>query len=87
MSLPRPRSPASANPLAAPRSEPRGVEELIRLPGVGRRAAERIVSYREAHGPFDSEWDLMRVEGFDDHRVHQIKARIRTPRATNGAVR
>jgi hypothetical protein len=29
----------------------------------------------------------MRVEGFDDHRIHQIKARRRQPRVMNGASR
>jgi competence protein ComEA len=63
------------------------IEELVQLPGVGRRSAERILRHREANGPFASVWELARVEGFDDHRIHQIKVRIHAPRTTNGAMR
>jgi competence protein ComEA len=31
-----------------------GVAELDRLPGVGPVTAQRIVAYREQHGPFTS---------------------------------
>jgi ATP-binding cassette subfamily B protein len=90
-SAPAPARPAPDSSKAAVSLVPilnnAGVEELLELPGVGRRAAERIVSYREANGPFASEWDLMRVEGFDDHRVHQIKTRIAIHPVANGAVR
>ena len=64
-----------------------GVADLMRLPGVGRMAAERIVADREANGPFASDWDLVRVEGFDDHRIHQMKVRARTMKAVGGTVR
>ena len=52
------------------------VEELVKLTGVGRRAAERIVEYREQHGPFASVQALIKVEGFHAERVkrflHQV---------------
>lgn len=48
------------------------VEELVRLPGVGRRAAERIVSHREAHGPFGSLEDLHQIEGWHAERIRRI---------------
>ena len=47
-------------------------EELRNLPGVGVRAAERIVAHREKHGPFASVGDLEAVEGFDHHRVARL---------------
>jgi competence protein ComEA len=53
------------------------VRELIRLPGVGRRAAKRIVGEREANGPFQSIADLERVHGFDEHRVRRLWERAK----------
>ena len=48
------------------------VDELITLPGVGRRAAERIVAHREANGPFSSLEDLQAVEGWHAERIRRI---------------
>lgn len=53
------------------------VDELSRLPGVGKAAAARIVAHREAHGPFGSLRQLEAVEGFDGGRVARL-----SPRAT-----
>src|SRR5262245_63946185 len=39
------------------------VAELVVLPGLGERLAERIVADREARGPFRAVEDLARVEG------------------------
>ena len=60
------------------------VEDLAQLPGVGRLTAERIFADRQANGPFGSDWDLVRVEGFDEHRIHQMKVRLRA-RKTAGS--
>lgn len=49
-----------------------GIDELVQLPGVGRRAAERIVAHREAHGPFGSLDDLHAVEGWHAERIRRI---------------
>jgi competence protein ComEA len=38
-------------------------EELERLPGIGPALAARIVAHREAHGPFRTVDDLLRVSG------------------------
>jgi len=40
-----------------------GVKELMSLSGIGHKVAERIVEYREAHGPFKKPEDLKKVEG------------------------
>ncbi len=53
------------------------VTELQNLPGVGVRAAERIVAHRERNGNFVMVSDLTAVEGFDEHRVSRL-----APRAT-----
>ena len=36
--------------------------ELMKLEGVGPTAAERIIAYREAHGPFKRAQDLEKVD-------------------------
>jgi competence ComEA-like helix-hairpin-helix protein len=74
---PPPRDPVAPAP---PRSAGDGrvnlntasVDELMLLPGLGRRAAERIVAHREANGPFTSLDDLHGVEGFHDERIRRI---------------
>jgi competence protein ComEA len=40
-----------------------GVKELMSLRGIGHKVAERIVEYRDAHGPFKKPEDLKKVEG------------------------
>lgn len=39
------------------------VKELMKLSGVGRSVAERIVQYRDAHGAFKKAEELRKVEG------------------------
>ncbi|MFL5895564.1 MAG: helix-hairpin-helix domain-containing protein [Thermoleophilaceae bacterium] len=53
-----------------------GVDELMQLPGVGRQAAERIVAYREAHGPFSTIEDLQAIEGFHSERVQRLAGHV-----------
>jgi competence protein ComEA len=38
--------------------------QLARLPGVGLKAAQRIIEYRTEHGAFAKATDLMQVKGF-----------------------
>ena len=42
------------------------VEELTDLQKIGVKTAERIVAYRQAHGPFDTVADLKNVKGIGD---------------------
>ena len=49
------------------------VEELMTLPGVGRRAAERIVAHREARGGFGSLEELTEIEGFHAERINRLR--------------
>ncbi len=37
--------------------------ELMKLEGVGASVAQKIIAYREAHGPFKRVHDLEKVEG------------------------
>lgn len=43
------------------------------LPGIGPTLAQRIVEYRELHGPFRSVEDLKNVSGIGERRFEQIK--------------
>jgi competence protein ComEA len=52
------------------------VKELMTLAGVGRKVAQRIVDYRDAHGPFKKPDDLRRVDGVTDALWEKNRARI-----------
>ncbi|HEX4733789.1 MAG TPA: helix-hairpin-helix domain-containing protein [Thermoleophilaceae bacterium] len=72
---PAPGVPASAAPVDG---KPRvninlaSIDELTQLPGIGRRAAERIVDWREEYGEFASLGDLGQVDGFTPDRIRQL---------------
>ncbi|MEA2492114.1 MAG: competence protein ComEA, partial [Thermoleophilaceae bacterium] len=48
------------------------MDDLMTLPGIGRRAAERLIAHREANGPFTSLDELHAVEGFHEERIQRI---------------
>jgi competence protein ComEA len=52
------------------------VKELMKLQGVGRGLAEKIVQYRDAHGPFKKATDLRKVEGVGDGLWEKNRERI-----------
>jgi len=52
------------------------VKELMKLQGVGRSLAEKIVQYRDAHGLFKKAVDLRKVEGLGDALWEKNRARI-----------
>lgn len=47
--------------------------ELEALPGIGPSLAQRIVAYREEHGPFRTIEDIKNVSGIGEGRFAQIK--------------
>ncbi len=48
------------------------VQQLSTLPGIGQVIAQRIVDYREAHGPFTSVAQLNDVEGIGDKKLEEL---------------
>lgn len=43
------------------------------FPGIGDVLAERIITYREANGPFQSVDDLLNVEGIGETKLNAIR--------------
>ena len=52
------------------------VAQLSLLPRVGEKAAQRIVDYRTAHGPFKKATDLMQVKGFGSKSFERLSTYI-----------
>ena len=52
------------------------VEELTQLKGIGMTLAERIIQYREDHGPFQSPSDIMKVNGIGQKKFEAIQDQI-----------
>ena len=52
------------------------VEEMTQLPRIGQKVAERIVTYRDNHGPFKKTEDLKAVRGIGDKVFEKISPLI-----------
>ncbi len=63
--LPEPRGPVDLNTA--------GLEELQTLDGIGPALAERIIEYREAHGPFQSVEGLLEVKGIGEATLEKFR--------------
>ncbi len=51
--------------------------ELMQLPRVGARTAERILAYRRDHGPFQRPEDLMGVKGIGEKAFLRLRPHVR----------
>ncbi|CAN5484422.1 hypothetical protein BH10ACI2_BH10ACI2_11510 [soil metagenome] len=54
------------------------VEELEKLPHVGRKTAEAIIQFRSENGPFRKPEHLMQIRGISESRFAEISPFIRT---------
>jgi len=52
------------------------LDQLETLPGIGEVLAQRIIDYREEHGPYQSVEDLLNVSGIGDKRLEDLKPHI-----------
>jgi len=66
-------APSATAPLDLNTATP---EQLDALPGVGPTTAQRIVDYRQAHGPFRSVDDLEAVPGIGPSKLAQLKGLV-----------
>jgi competence ComEA-like helix-hairpin-helix protein len=48
------------------------IEDLMQLPGIGRKRAEKIVLYRDAVGGFKTLDDLLEIPGFGEGIVRRL---------------
>lgn len=48
-------------------------EELITLPGIGPKTAEKIIEYRNTYGPFWTIEDIKNVKGIGDKKYAKLK--------------
>lgn len=54
-----------------------GIDELEELPGIGEVLAQRIVDYRNEHGPFRSLDDLSNVSGIGKSVIEKISDQVK----------
>lgn len=52
------------------------VTELMQLPKVGARTAERIVAYRKQHGGFKRVEELMNVKGIGEKSFAKLRSHL-----------
>ena len=54
-----------------------GVEELIEIPGIGKSLAQRIVDFRDEHGPFKRVEDLLKIRGIGEKSLEKIRPHVK----------
>lgn len=69
--LQTPREPEAAGPVDINTAD---VLQLQTLPGIGPVLAERIVQYREEHGPFQSVEELLQVKGIGEVTLERFRS-------------
>ena len=62
---PEPEEPVNVNTA--------GVDELQRLTGIGPALAQRIIDYREEHGPFQTVEELLEVKGIGEATLAKFR--------------
>jgi len=53
-------------------------EELLSVPGIGEKTAEKIREYRDEHGDLESLDDLVHVEGIGEKKLERMRPYLKT---------
>ncbi|MDP1830460.1 MAG: helix-hairpin-helix domain-containing protein [Geothrix sp.] len=84
--------PLAATPERGPRAPQRPINlntatvtELMQLPRVGQKTAERIVAFRLQHGGFQRPEELMNVKGIGEKSFAKLKPYLATAPAPRPA--
>ncbi len=54
-----------------------GISELVTLPRIGKKIAQRIIDFRKKNGRFKRIEDLMKVKGIGEKTFNRIKKRLK----------
>ena len=84
-------APTAAAPAAAPKSaasEARPIDlntadlaALESVPGIGKSLSQRIVSFREKNGPFQSVDDLLKIQGVGEKSIQKLRPYLTVSKA------
>jgi competence protein ComEA len=52
-------------------------EQLMTIPGIGKVMAERIIQFRNQHGPFKRVEDLLKIKGIGEKSFQKIRSYVK----------
>jgi len=49
------------------------IDDLVAVPGIGPATAQRIVAFRDEHGPFRRVEDLLKIQGIGEKSLEKLR--------------